>query len=313
MSLAYLNGRYVPLREATLPVWDRGLVQGATITERFRTFRHELFLVEPHLDRLQRSMEATGIRAKESRAELTEILRRVTEQGARSLDPRLDIGVVLFITAGPTPADAALYGVEFRTTTCVHPVSLPFHRWTRGYREGERLVIPPIRSMPAEVLSPQVKYRSRLHWFLADQSAHAQDPAASALLIDADGRLTETSAANLFLVRGNELSTPTADITLPGISQQYLISLAKDLGLSVRAADLRTGDLWQADEALASSTSSCLMPVVSVDGRPIGSGTPGPVFRRLIAEWSRRVGVDIVTQAEHAPSRNSSATHDGGR
>ncbi len=298
MSLAYLNGRFVPLREAALPVWDRGVVQGATITERVRTFRHKPFLVEPHLDRLDGSIAATGLVIPESRKELAAIIDAVVEHETRLLDPEHDIGIVLFATAGPTLADVAAHGVEHRRTTCVHAAPLPYTQWAKGFREGQRLVIPPIRQIPPDVLNPQIKYRSRLHWYLADQMAHEIDPGASALLLDRDDLLTETSAGNLFVVRGGELLTPSATITLSGISQAYVRQMAGELGLPTRTADLRVDDLWTAEEAMTSSSSYCLMPVTAVDGRAVGSGKPGPVFDRLISEWSRRVGVDIRGQAE---------------
>ena len=284
MSIAYLNGRYVPLRQASLPVWDRGVVQGATITERLRTFRHKPFLVEPHLDRLEKSMEATGLVLPERRAELIEIIDAIVDHETRLLALDKDLGIVLFATAGPTMADVTAHDVEHRRTTCVHPAPLPYTQWSHGFREGQRLVIPPIRQMPPDVLNPQIKYRSRLHWYLADQMAHEIDPGASALLLDRDDLVTETSTGNLFVVRGGELLTPSATITLSGISQQYVRELAADLGLTTQTADLKTDDLWTAEEVWTSSSSYCLMPVTVIDGRPIGTGQPGPVYDRLITE-----------------------------
>jgi branched-chain amino acid aminotransferase len=298
MSIAYLNGRYVPLREAGLPVWDRGVVQGVTITERLRTFQHKPFLVGPHLDRLERSLTALRLTLPERRHEMIEIIDSVVEHEVRLLDASKDLGLVIFVTAGPVMNDAGEEQVEQRRTTCVHPAPLPFKIWADRYAAGQRLIIPDVQQMPPEVIDPQIKYRSRLHWFLADQAAHEIDPQTAALLVTRDGRLTETSTGNLFLVRNGELFTPSPEITLTGISQTYVQGLAHDLGIPTHVADLNEDDLWTVEEAFLTSTSFCLMPVTSVNNRPIGPGHPGPIADRLLMEWSHRVGVNIRAQAE---------------
>lgn len=296
MSTAYFNGEFLPREELRLPVWDRGFLQGATVTERLRTFHHQPFLLEEHLDRLDRSLAATRIGIPETREQVLDALQEVVLRESVETSLKLDFGIVIFATPGPTASDAERQGLPPRATLAIHTVPLPFERWNREFVEGQRLVIPGVRQMPADVVSPAIKNRSRLHWHLADALAHDIDPLASALLLDHAGRLTETSTGNLFLVEGDILLTPGPEGTLPGISQAYLREMARSMGIESRCASLTEADLSGAAEVLLSSSGYCLMPVTAVDGRPIGSGRPGPMFERLISEWSQRVGVDIRRQ-----------------
>jgi branched-subunit amino acid aminotransferase/4-amino-4-deoxychorismate lyase len=137
-----------------------------------------------------------------------------------------------------------------------------------------------------------------MHYYLADRLARQQDPEARALLLDAEGNLTETATANLLVFRAGEgLLSPPRSTILPGISLAFVEQLAADLGIAFSERPLEAHDLLTADEALLTSTPSCLLPVTRFNGQPIGGGRPGPVFRRLLGEWSRRVGVDIAAQA----------------
>jgi branched-chain amino acid aminotransferase len=141
-----------------------------------------------------------------------------------------------------------------------------------------------------------MKHRSRMHYYLADQEARLVDPAASALLLDLDGNVTETSGANFLMVEGGKIVSPTLRNTLPGISRMTVIELAAQLGIEFVERDFQVFSAVNADEAFLSSTPYCLMPVANINGLPIGGGQPGPIFRRLIGAWSQKVGVDIERQ-----------------
>jgi branched-subunit amino acid aminotransferase/4-amino-4-deoxychorismate lyase len=90
---------------------------------------------------------------------------------------------------------------------------------------------------------------------------------------------------------------------LPGISQEVLFELAGELGVARSEGDLLPGQLMAADEVFLTSTSVCLLPVVRVDGRAVGTGQPGPMFQKVLAAWSRRVGIDIAGQARKFADR----------
>ena len=195
--LAYLNGRYIPGDQAALPVWDRGVVQGATVTEMIRTFQRVPFRLPQHLARLREALDYLGVTIHQTDDDLTEIVRQLIESRESSL---ADLGIVIFVTPGAIPMYAGEFPVSDSPTVCVHTFPLPFGQWAEKYRLGQALAVPSIRQIPVEILDPRIKYRSRLHWYLADREARTIDPAAVALLQNTDGHLTETNSGNFFVV-----------------------------------------------------------------------------------------------------------------
>jgi branched-subunit amino acid aminotransferase/4-amino-4-deoxychorismate lyase len=152
------------------------------------------------------------------------------------------------------------------------------------------------------------KVRSRLHYFLADREAAAAEPGARAILAHADGRISETSTANVAIVRAGRIVAPPATDALSGVSLAFARGLAERLSIPWREESLRQVDLATADEILLTSTPSCLLPATRFDGRAVGSGAPGPVFHRLLAAWSESAGVDIVTQARRHASESTAGS-----
>ena len=150
-----------------------------------------------------------------------------------------------------------------------------------------------------------LKCRSRMHYYLADKRAAAVDPQARALLLDAQGFVTEASTANLLIYHaGRGLASPPSAKILRGISLGVVRELARRFGIAYTERDLTGDDVASADEVLLTSTPTCVLPVTRFNGRPIGSGRPGEVFHRLIAAWGELVGLDIVGQAEKFVGRN---------
>ena len=284
-SIAWLNGQFLPLRDAALSVLDAGVTSGASVTERLRTFRHRPFLVTEHVTRLLASAAGADVPLTQSAAELEMLIEEITTLNAALVPAADDLTISVFATAGTSSGP----------TLCLHATPLPAEQYAPVYA-GLRLIVPPTRALPANVLSPQIKTRSRLHWHIANAQAAAVDPGATALLIDSDGLITETSAGNLFIVRGGRLLTPDRRRTLHGISQAYVKQLAAEVGLETLEADLRPSDIEDADETFLSSSVSCLLPVLRINQTSIGNNRPGLIYGQLLAAWSAAVGVDIAMQ-----------------
>ena len=138
--------------------------------------------------------------------------------------------------------------------------------------------------------------RSRMQYYLADQEAHLVDPDASALLLDLQGNVTETSGANFLIVQDGTIISPPLRNILPGISRAVVIELAAKLDISFVERDIQVYNVINADEAFTATTPYCLMPVTRINGLAVGGGRPGPVYRRLMQAWSREVGLDIIKQ-----------------
>lgn len=282
--VAWINGRYVPLAEAALSVFDAGVTTGATVTERLRTFRHEPFLLDDHVTRLAASAEAAHVRLPLPPAEIAALTREVVRRNAALVPANDDLAVSAFATAGTAAGP----------TLCVHATPIAAGDYAAAYGEGLKLATPVVRAIAAESLPPQIKTRSRLHWHIADAQADALDAGAKALLVDIDGHVTETATGNLFVVTGGgrRIATPRRRSTLGGISREFAAGL---LASPVEEADLTPEDVAAADESFVTSSVYCVLPVTRLNRTPVGAG-PGPVYRNLLRDWSERVGVDIAGQ-----------------
>jgi branched-chain amino acid aminotransferase len=298
--LAFLNGRISPVSQAMLPVWDLGVVMGASVTEMARTFHHECFRLRDHVDRLFRSLKHVGFEVEVTREVLIDLVNELLEHNARLIRPHHDLGVSMFVTAGTSLVYTGYEGMAShkKPTVCVHTFPLPFELWAEKYTAGQHVVTPSVRHLPPECLDPKIKARSRMHWYLADEQARLVDPKAIALLLDRNDNITETSTANFFFVRNGRIHTATGRNTLAGISQQVVKELADQLDLPFEQGDFQTYDVINADEAFTSSTPYGILPVTRINQRPIGDGRVGPVYGELLKLWNQLVGVDIAAQMQ---------------
>ena len=131
---------------------------------------------------------------------------------------------------------------------------------------------------------------------MADREVRQRDAEAWAILLDENGNLCEGLGSTLFIVRDGRLSTPRERYVLPGVSRANVMRLAGEAGIDCREADIDPFDAYGADEAFVTSTSLCMAPIASVDGRTLGSAAPGPVTARLIDAYQAFLGFDFVEQ-----------------
>ena len=169
--------------------------------------------------------------------------------------------------------------------------------YARLYATGVHAVITPQRSVPARLIDPKIKNRSRVYYQVANLEAARIDPEARALLTEEDGCITEGSGGNFFLVKDGELYTPEPRNILRGVTRKVVMELAAKLRISCVERNVEPYDLMTADEAFFTATSFSILPVTRFNGQPVGQGTPGPVTGRLVAAWCDMVGVDIAEQA----------------
>lgn len=301
--IAYLSGRWLDATELVISPTDAGFVLGATVAEQLRTFAGRIFRLEDHLARLEHSLAAVGIDAGMSRRELAAVAERIVAHNCRLLAAGDDLGLSIFVTPGQFASYAP--ATPSSPTVCLHTYPLPFGLWAEKYRVGQSLVTTEVRQVPPQCWPPELKCRSRMHFYLADRRAAKIEPGARALLLDFDGFVTEASTANVLGWRAAEgLLMPRLEKILHGISQVAAIELAARLGVSASQRDLTPGDLAACDEVLLASTPLCLLPVTQLDGRAIGDGRPGEMFARLLRAWSELVGVDVVGQAAKFAQRS---------
>lgn len=288
MPAAYYNGHWIDDTRLAIPVGDLGFAMGVTVTERLRTFRGKVFRQAEHTARMRRSLQIIGL-DQAIASELDDAICEFTERNQDHRRPDHDWAVVAFATPG----------VDGRPTRCVHGFPLPFAQWAHAYESGVRVVVSQHRQTPANCWPAELKCRSRMHYYLADQQARAAEPDARALLLDQDGHVGEASTANIVLYQaGQGLLAPKMHKVLPGVSVAVVQELAARLGLPFTECDLTVDQLKAADEVWLCSTSVCMLPVVRCDGHAVGGGRPGPCYQRLLAAWGEMVGVDIPAQAK---------------
>ena len=184
-------------------------------------------------------------------------------------------------------------------TVCIHTFPLPLNLWAKGFETGIHAVTPSNRHVPPQCIDPKMKYRSRLHYWLAEQEAKAVDPEAATLLLDLDGNVTEFSGGNILIVQDGAIISPTCRNILPGISRQTVIQLAAEMDIPFFEKDIQVYDVCNAAEAFETTTPFCLIPVTKINNILIGNGKPGPICFSLLDKWSKKVGVDIAGQIKN--------------
>ena len=273
--LAYLNGQYIPRSSATISVEDRGFVFGDGVYEVWRVVNGRLFESERHLDRL-----AYGLR--ELRIQPPDVARIVAECAERLLlESGLGEGEATFymeITRGAAPRTH-----QFPTSPTEPTVYATVNRFVPAdelrARGAACITMPDIRWLRCDIKSIQL-----LPNVFAKQAA-AERGALDTILIR-DGNVTESSHANVMAVVDGVIRThPTNNLVLPGITRAVVIGIARSLGMTVDEKAVTDVELEQADEVFLVGTTTDVMPIVRVNDRPVGEGSPGPITTRLVREF----------------------------
>lgn len=278
VNLLYVNGEWVSASEARVAAADRALLFGYGLFETVRVHRGRALCLPRHLARLRRSAPVLGLAlpwsAEEIGALVSEAVARHSNAGGSS--PGLMEGAVrLTVTAGPGPVAASGGGPPGLVISVREGEPYPPALYERGFRavwaSGRRNHRSPLC---------RVKSLNFLDNLLARREAEERG-ADEALLLNADGDLAEGAVTNVFFVRGDRLCTPDLGSgALPGVARGVLLDLIgveRGLGLSAEQGRYSPADLLAADEAFLTNALLGVMPLVAVDGRPVGTGRPGPV------------------------------------
>ena len=298
--LVYLNAAMVPEADARISLFDSQNIWGDMVFETTRTFGHQPFKLREHLDRLYASLAMTRIDCGLSIDEMERATLELLERNRPAYASEVDFNIVHNVSRGPIPqyADAFDGGIGPTVAIFTWPLIKNLGPVAQYYESGVHAVTPRQRSIPARLLDPKVKSRARLHYQMAQLEMADFGPDAWAVLLDEDGYLTEGTGSNFFLVRDGELLTPEPRNVLRGVTRQTVLDLAAELHIPAQAANIEPYDAISADEAFFTSTPFCLMPATRFNGRPVGDGRVGPVFRRLTDAFAESAGVDFIEQAK---------------
>jgi branched-chain amino acid aminotransferase len=284
----YIDGKYVSDQDAKVSVFDHGLLYGDGVFEGIRVYSGKIFRLPQHLDRLFASAKAIMLPVPMTRQELTEAccqtcaknklrdgyIRLVVTRGVGylGLNPFKCKNPTVFIIA----ATIELYPEEI-------------------YRKGLNLVTAGTVRTSAAAVSPSIKSLNYLNNILAKIEA-VNAGTVEAMMLNSEGYVAECTGDNIFIVRGGKLETPPVSAgALVGITRAVVIELAAKLGIGTSEPNLTRYDIMTADECFLTGTAAEIVPVATLDARPIGSGKPGPVTLKLTSEFR------TLTSAEGTP------------
>lgn len=267
--MVFLNGKYMPIDEARVPVLDRGFIFGDGVYELVPVYSRVPFRMDEHLARLERSLAAVKIRNPYSRAEWRDIILQLVAK-----QPFEDQGVYFQVTRGVAkrdhafPKDAAPT-VFVMSNPLVNPAQELVHKGAAA-----------VTAVDDRWLHCDIKSISLIGNCLLRQVS-AEVGAVETILLRG-GKLTEASASNVFVVQGGViLSPPKSNLILPGITYDVIVELAQAGGLPIEFRDVTEAEVRAAEEIWVTSSSKEVLAIVDLDGRKVGAGKPGPVFARM--------------------------------
>jgi branched-chain amino acid aminotransferase len=270
----YIGGKLFEKADAKISVFDHGLLYGDGVFEGIRAYSGRVFRLESHVDRLYDSARSINLTIPMSKAAMAEAV--VSTLKANGL---VDAYIRLIVTRG-----AGSLGLDPRKTTdpqiiiitdsiSLYPPEL--------YEHGLKIITAGTMRIPPNALNPRIKSLNYLNNILAKIEG-TNAGCLEALMLNQKGEVSECTGDNVFIVKKGEVHTPSVDAgILEGITREAVMELAREAGYKVVERTMDRHDIYTADECFLTGTAAEVIPVVEVDGRAIGEGTPGPVTTDL--------------------------------
>jgi branched-chain amino acid aminotransferase len=295
----YLNGEFVSEQDAKISIFDSALMFGDMVFEMTRSFNQKQFKLREHLERLYMSIKLLHIPINMTIEEMEQACLDTIEKNKPAFDKHDEHRLMINVSRGPLGIYAPVFDGKLEPTVVIADFPL---KWTVAamaplYDSGINAVIPSQRAIPASLMEPKIKNRSRLFYQMANiEVSQIKGENNWALLLDPDGFITEGTGDNFFIVKNGKIISPEGRNILRGISRDYIFELADELNISCEEKNIEPYDVYEADEAFMTATPFCLLPTVSLNGLKIGSGKMGKVSKKLLTQWSNNVGLDIEGQ-----------------
>lgn len=268
-----INGRLVHRDEAGVSPFDSVVQGGDAVWEGLRLYEGRIFRLEAHLDRLRKSAIALGFKEIPSAEAITNEIRNTlaANQMTDGVHIRLTLTRGVKITSGMDPR----LNQSGPTLIVLAEFKPPVYD-----KDGIRLITSTYRRPGPDVLDPKIHHNNLLNSILAKMQAN-QAGADDAIMLDARGFVAETNATHLFMVAGGVIMTPYAAACPEGITRATVLEICQGNQLPHTVCDLSLAEFYRADEVFCTGTMGELVPVVEIDGRPIGNGEPGQMCQRL--------------------------------
>jgi branched-subunit amino acid aminotransferase/4-amino-4-deoxychorismate lyase len=291
---AWIEGEYVPIGEARVPILDVGFVRSDLTYDVVGVWQGRFFRLEDHLARLERGCERIRLAPPVGRDELREILVEVVRRSG--LRDAYVEAIVTRGVPGPGERDPRLWKPR------LYAYAIPYVWIVRPelQEQGTDVVVArDTRRIPPGAVDPTVK---NFHWGdLVRGLFEAYDRNAwLPILTDGDGLVTEGAGFNVFALAGGQIHTPARGV-LEGITRRTAIEIARDIGLEVEIGDMPVSVLYAADEIFITSTAGGVMPVATLDGERVGAGAPGPVTRRIRERyWEMHADPEYTLEVDYS-------------
>ncbi len=284
-----VNGHLTHRDKAAISPFDSAVQGGDAVWEGLRLYNGRVFRLDEHLARLRRSARALAFDSVPSDKEITNEIRRTLQANGMTdgVHVRLTLTRGVKITSGMDPR------LNQAGPTLI---VLAEHKPPVYDASGITLITSSVRRTAPDSIDPKIHHNNLLASILAKIEANVAG-ADDALMLDHRGFVAETNATNIFLVAGGTLGTPTAAACPEGITRGAVLELAAEAGVECAVRDYSLTQLYTADELFVTGTMGGVAPVISLDGRRIGDGSPGPVTLRLaklLAELTARTGTPVA-------------------
>jgi len=277
MNLIYINGNFVPADQATVSVFDHGFLYGDGVFEGIRAYGGRVFRLREHIKRLYDSAQAIMLCIPMTQEEMSQaILETLRKNNLR------DAYIRPIVTRGP--GDLGLDPNKCSSSTVIIVAVEWGAMYGDLYEIGLTAVTVAVRRNPPDTLPPNTKSLNYLNNIMAKIEANIKG-GNEAIILDSQGKLSEGSGDNIFLVKDDKILTPYTLNNLKGITREAVIELARAMDHNVLERDLGIFDLYTADEVFVTGTAAEVAPVTKVDGRTIGQGKPGPITKELMAAF----------------------------
>ncbi|HEY4301900.1 MAG TPA: branched-chain-amino-acid transaminase [Candidatus Didemnitutus sp.] len=278
----YLDGQFVDEKEAKVSVFDHGLLYGDGIFEGIRLYDGNVFRLVEHLERLEYSAKALLLTIPLSRQELVEATCETCRRN------KLRNGYIrLVVTRGPGDLGLSPWSCPKPTVFIIASTIQLYPK--EYYDNGLAIVTVPTRRIGPAALPPTIKSLNYVNNILGKIEAK-QAGALEAIMLNEQGFVAECTADNIFIVHKGVIHTPAASQgALKGITRDTIFDIAKAIGVAVVDTNMTRYDIWCADECFLTGSGAEVVPVSALDGRQIGTGKPGPITQRVLAEFRQRV------------------------
>ncbi|MFH1783535.1 MAG: aminotransferase class IV [bacterium] len=272
-AVIYLNGNYVNWDRATLSVHDRGLLYGEGIFETMRSYEGTVFMLDEHLKRLFESMKTAGIPQVLSKSRIKDAVYKTLV-----LNKLKNAYIRLTVTGGASGTGLFSKSKSRPNIFIIARALAPFGE--KVYNTGIKAIICKVRQNETSAVCG-IKSLGYLERSLIAKELNLKK-AQDAILLNTKGYVAEGLTSNIFLLKNDILITPSVESgILPGITRQVVLELAPKLGLKTSAQKVKVQDMQKAREVFLTNSIREIIPVVSIDSKPVGDGKPGEITRAI--------------------------------